>query len=88
VNCAFLHLASYHQSGNMDTSGNTDERTAMLDFLEFYQSVPVLRDTNHMSYSNRQKKHEGCNELPKKFKLSKIFSGNEPCQFWTGQIYD
>jgi hypothetical protein len=52
----------------MDASGNTNKRKALLEFLECYRSLPILWDTNHVAYSNRQKKSDAYNELLNKFK--------------------
>jgi hypothetical protein len=68
VDCAALQLASRLQCGNMDASGNKNKRKALLEFLQCYRSLPVLWDTNHVAYNNRQKKSEAYNELLNKFK--------------------
>jgi hypothetical protein len=61
-------MASRFQCGNMDASGNTNKRKALLEFLECYRSLSILWDTNHVAYSNRQKKSDAYNELLNKFK--------------------
>jgi hypothetical protein len=55
-------------SGTDHASGNTNKRKILLEFLECYWSLPILWDTNHAAYNNRQKKCDAYNELLNKFK--------------------
>jgi hypothetical protein len=48
--------------------GNANKRKALLEFLLCYSSLSILWNTNHVAYSNRQKKSYSYNELLNKCK--------------------